>query len=128
MTPKEYLQQYRDSLERTREITSHLDDLRAIAVSLRNDRGKRVALDAAVANLVDAQDQAAAELNRLCQLRAEIVEKIDGISDARLRTLLWHRYILGEKWEQIAVAMALDYRWVLRLHGRALQSFQQIDH
>ena len=42
------------------------------------------------------------------------------LEDGRLRDVMRYRYIDGMKWEQIAVVMRLDYRWVLRLHGRAL--------
>lgn len=123
MTPKEakeYLMQYRESLERTREITEHLSDLRAIAENLRNERGQRVALDAAVANLVDAQDRAASELNRLCALRGEILGTIDLLQDKRQRQLLHEIYICGKKLVRIAADRDQSYEHICRLHGQAL--------
>lgn len=127
MTPKEakeYLMQYRESLERTREITEHLSDLRAIAENLRNERGQRVALDAAVANLVDAQDRAASELNRLCALRGEILGTIDSVPKV-YRPVLIERYVNGKTWEQVAVDLNYSYRGITKLHGRALLAVKE---
>ena len=62
MTPKEakaYLMQYRESLDRTREIAEHLDELKAEAVRLKGHEGQRVDLDAAVARYVDACEESA---------------------------------------------------------------------
>lgn len=61
----------------------------------------------------------------------EIEGKIAGIEDGRQREILRRRYIAGQKWEEIAKEMHLDDRWVLRLHGRALQKIEaetKIDH
>lgn len=125
MTAKEYLMQYRESMERTAEIEQHLAELKAEAIRLKDHEGHSIALDAAVARYVDACNAAASELNRLAALRGEIQETIDSVPDTKLRSVLHRKYILGEKWEEVSVHMHLDYRWVLRLHGRALQ---MIDH
>lgn len=52
--------------------------------------------------------------------RKTIETAISHVSDKRMRLLLQYRYIDGMTWEQIAVRLHLDYRWILRLHGRAL--------
>lgn len=58
----------------------------------------------------------------------QIEAAIDALPDGRQRLLLRLRYIDGRTWEQIAVRMALDYRWVLRLHGRALEQLAIESH
>jgi len=129
MTAKEYLQQYGESMARTQAVTEHLRQLRETAENLRGEQGQRIALDAAVAALVDAQEQTAAELSRLEAFRSEVRRLIDTVPDAKEWTILTERYINGLKWEEIAVKMHLDYRWVLRLHGRALQTVgEHFDH
>ena len=119
---KEYLKQYRDSLERTSQITAHLTDLRAIAENLRNECGQRVALDEAVANLVDAQEKTASELNRLCALRCEILGTIDSVPDERLRGLLRDIYVVGKRIVRVAADRDQSYEHICRLHGAALQA------
>jgi DNA-directed RNA polymerase specialized sigma subunit len=129
---KAYLMQYRESLERADEIEQHLHELKAEAIRLKDHEGRSVALDGAVQKYVDACNNSEAELNRLAALRAEIIGTIDAVKDDRLRNILRRRYILGQKWEQIAVSLMLEYRWVLRLHGRALtevsKTISKTDH
>ena len=60
------------------------------------------------------------EIDALVDLRNRIETAVEKLEDGRLRDVMRYRYIDGMKWEQIAVVMRLDYRWVLRLHGRAL--------
>lgn len=43
------------------------------------------------------------------------------VPDETERRLLQERYINGRTWEQIADAMMYSYRWILKLHGRALE-------
>lgn len=119
---KDYLSRYRESLTKTKEITDHLAELRAVAESLRNEHGQCVALDVAVANLVDAQEQTAAELNRLCAVRGEILGTIDSVQNKTLREILYRKYIVGETFEKIAVCMNYHYVSVCRLHGDALRA------
>lgn len=34
------------------------------------------------------------------------------------------RYILGMKWEEVAVKMNYSWKWVHKIHGRALMNFK----
>jgi len=124
MTPKEYLQQYSAAMRRTRAISDHLAELRAIAENLRTEDGHRVDLDAAVANLVDTERQVSAEVSKLCNLETEIACTINRMQEP-YRTLLYERYINGKTWEQVAVDMNYSYRGVTKMHGRALQAVKE---
>ena len=62
MTAKEYLMQYREAMRRTQAITVHLAELRAVCEQLRTEDGHRVALDKAVADLVDTEAKTAAAM------------------------------------------------------------------
>ena len=44
------------------------------------------------------------------------------VEDSTLRTLLEYRYINGKKWEEIALMMGYDYRYILKIHGKALSA------
>lgn len=124
MTSKEYLMQYREAMRRTQAITEHLAELRAVCEPLRTEDGHRVALDKAVADLVDTEAKTAAEVDRLTALEAEIVGAIDRVQEP-YRTLLYERYINGKTWEQVAVDMHYSYRGVTKMHGRALQALKE---
>ena len=126
MTAKEYLSQYRACAVRIKDIARHLQELRAIAESLKNEEGQRVALDKAVSDLVDAQKEAATELDRLCKLQADIFTTIDGLSSDTYKALLYKRYVLGMTWEQVAVDMGYSYVHIVhRLHPLALAEVQK---
>lgn len=126
MTAKEYLMQYRESLDRTEEITEHLTELKAECIRLRDHTGTRIALDRAVARYVDACENAAAELNRLAARRAEIIAAVDAVPDKRLRTLLREIYISGKRIVRIAADRNQSYEHICRLHGQALRVISDI--
>ena len=129
MTPKEtkqYLMQYRESMERTAEIEQHLHELKAEAIRLRDHEGQSVALDEAVGRYIDACDTAAEELNRLCVLRGEIRGLIDMLPDKRLRSLMHELYINGKKLVRIAADRDQCYEHTCRMHGEALKIAAEI--
>lgn len=124
MTPKEYLMQYRESVDASNEITAHLSELKAEAQRLRDHEGQSIALDKAVAKYMDACTAASVQLADLARLRGEISLAIDAVPDEKLRTLLRWRYICGASWERVAVEMNYTYRRITQLHGVALKAFQ----
>lgn len=125
MKPKEYLQQYGQAMRRTRAISDHIAELRAMCEQLRTEDGHRVALDAAVAELVDTEQRVSAEVAQLCKLETEIACTIDRMREP-YRTLLYERYINGKTWEQIAVTLNISWRHTVRMHGKALQEVAEI--
>lgn len=128
MTAKEakaYLMQYRQAAARLHAISDHIAELRAVCEQLRTEDGHRIALDKAVAELVDAGEKAAAEITQLCRVECEISCTIDRVPEP-YRTLLYQRYINGKTFEQIAVDMHYSWRQIVRLHGQALQYAQHV--
>lgn len=125
MTAKEYLQQYGQAMRRTHAISDHLAELRAVCEQLRTEDGHRVALDAAVAELVDAERKVSDEVAQLCRIEAEVSCTIGRMSEP-YRTLLYERYINGKTWEQIAVCMNYSYRHTTKLHGAALRIVKDV--
>lgn len=121
MDPKQYLKQYRESIDRTNEISGNLSELKAEAEALKDHEGQRIELDAAVAKYVDACKEAEHELDNLADLRKDIISTIDKVADPKMHSVLWRRYISGLTWEQVAVSMNYTYRRTTQLHGDALQ-------
>ena len=75
---------------------------------------------AAFAAMVDQR------IDRLISVKCETLAVIDQVEDSSLRTLLVHRYINFEHWEQIAVDMHYSYQHICRLHGQALQKIKDV--
>lgn len=125
MTAKEakaYLKLYRESLEKTQEITDHLVELKAEAERLRDHEGQSIQLDAAVARYIDACNEAGAVLDDLAGKRREIASAIDSVHEKHLRKLLREVYIDGKRIVRIAADRDQSYEHICRLHGAALLS------
>ena len=50
------------------------------------------------------------------------------MTDARDQEILRRRYLLGQRFEQIAVEMHLEYRWVRRRHKKSLSEIDIFDN
>lgn len=131
MNAKEYLNQLRNL---DKEINAKLDQrdyLRSMATRTSpkllgdsssggngwsNDR-----MADCVAKLVDLEREIDRKVDRLADLKAEAIEKIDAVENADYRLLLTLRYINGWAWEKIAKYMkySLDHTKGY-LHGQAL--------
>ena len=77
-------------------------------------------IEIAVEHISQLEGKISRDIDRLAYLRESIEKSIDAVPDITFRLLLKYRYIHGMTWEEIAVKMGYNYRWILRLHGRAL--------
>ena len=82
--------------------------------------GDKLAAYAEVSLAVDRQ------IEKLEQVRAEILQVIGQVEDNTLATLLTEYYVNDKTWEEVAVQMQYSWRWVRRLHARALDQVQEI--
>jgi len=75
---------------------------------------------AKIANTAELQAVLAARLKASAEQRREAERCVEAVEDKKLKAILTYRYIYGLKWEKISEVMHLEYRWLLRLHKRAL--------
>ena len=135
VTKKEFLNQYRNA---EREIAIKLDEivrLREMATKvtqvLTPDKvkgGMENRREESIAKIVDMEKEIGASIDNLKKIREQVEYAINAISNANQRDVLRLRYLDGMKWEQIAVKLNYDYRWVLRLHGMALHEIAIESH
>ena len=81
-----------------------------------------------IVKMMDMESEISADMNRLLNLKHEIVTVIRCVESPELQTLLELRYLCFKTWEQIAVVLHFDLRWVHRLHNRALNEVELIRH
>ena len=126
---KRWLRRYRDALRRERELQDELKEQKARAAGttaaltgMPGGSGDGQVLPRAVESIVALQQELQAQINVCGAIRREVAAVIDRIEEERGREVLRRRYLLGQRFEQIAVEMSLEYRWVRRLHKRAIEN------
>ena len=135
MTKKEFLNQY---LNAEKEIGIKLDQIARlrelstkITQTLTPDKVKSNSenrLESSVSKIVDIEREIGASIDQLERTRFQVESVINSVPNVNQRNVLRLRYISGMKWEQIAVKLNYDYRWVLRLHGKALNKIAIESH
>jgi DNA-directed RNA polymerase specialized sigma24 family protein len=132
MTTKEYLQQYRNAEDDINIKLDQIHQFRELATkttqTLTEDNvqssGSEDKVSAIVSKIVDMEREVDAEIDRLATIKHNVELTISSVPNISQRKILTLRYINGLRWEEIAVRLSYHYRWVLELHGRALQEIQ----
>ena len=135
MTAKEYLSQaYRldQRINSKIEQVASLNDLATKCTSTltgmpRNPNRASSTMADAVGKIIDLQNEINQDIDRLVDLKREIVAVIKAIENPEYQTLLEKRYLCFLTWEKIAVDMGYDLRWLYRVHKRALDEIRVPD-
>lgn len=124
----EWLKQYQQSLKRERELNEELIQLETQAAKCTSaitgmphgsDGSDKMAI---VDKIVETELQIAAEIGNGLECRQEISSAIMGLTNNRQQEILRRRYILGQRWEEIAWKMYLDYNWIWRQHREGVEN------
>lgn len=135
MTAKEYLgQAYRldQRINSKIEQVASLNELATKCTSTltgmpRNPNRASSTMADAVVKIIDLQNEINCDIDRLVDLKREIVTVIKAIENTEYQTLLEKRYLCFLTWEKIAVDMGYDLRWLYRIHKRALDEIHVPD-
>lgn len=126
-----YLNQYRIMHIEIDQITKDLQRWQDLATRISpsysdmphgggSDRVQTAAVE--VAELTDKLNQ---KLHQAIMVQENIKKLLESLDDIKLRQLMFYQYINGMRWEEIAVRMDFNYRWVLRLHRKALNQISE---
>ena len=127
---KEYLKSYRRAIKREQDILDEIQRLRQdkMLPSVVNDRMPPGS------SYSDLSDYAAILNEQIDLLKEERLEKvrcyqkiekqISQMENEDEKEVLRLRYILGMKWEEVSVKMNYSWKWVHKIHGRALLNFK----
>ena len=88
----------------------------------RNPNRSTSTMADAVAKIIDLQAEINRDINRLVDLKREMVRLIKTVDNIEHQTLLELRYLCFKTWEQIAVDMVYNVRHVYRLHDEAIEN------
>lgn len=135
MKAKTYLQRLKWLNTVINQKIRERSDLRAISTNIDSfDFSKdRVQTspsgDASYVNITnrifDLDEEIKHEIDTYVDERHKIINKIQGLSDARNIDILYKRYVEFKNFETISVEMGFTYQYSLELHGYALQEFER---
>lgn len=134
MKAKEYLgKAYRldQRINSKLDQVASLNELATKATSTLSDMPKNPnkaisTMENTICKIIDLQDEINRDIDRLVDLKTEIVTTIKNIENKEYQTLLEKRYLCFDTWEQIAVDMNYSIRWVHNIHGKALKELSKI--
>ena len=129
MTAKEYLSQ---AYHLDKRIDSKIEQLKALnllatkCTSTLSDMPKSQSisnsrLEDTVVKIVDLQEEINRDIDRLVDLKREIMGVIKAVPNVEYQTILEKRYLCFISWEQIAVDMNYSMQHVHRMHSAALK-------
>ena len=72
--------------------------------------------------IIDLETEINEDICSLVDTKKDIVHKIKAVDNAEYQTLLELRYLNFRTWEQIAVEMNYELRWLYRVHHKALDA------
>lgn len=128
MTARSYLSQ---SLRLNQRIHSKLEQIQSLrelatrctpfltGLPKSPNQGGSVMADTML-KIIDLEAELQQDIDRLVDLKKEIMAVVKAVDDMECQTLLELRYLCFKSWEQIAVDMGYNVRHVYRLHDEAL--------
>ena len=130
MTQKEYLNQ---AYWLDRRINSKLEQLSALrdmatkTTSIMGDdvvsRTRNVhSMEDVISKIIDMQAEINADIDRLVDLKRDIMQVVKAVEDPELQMLLELRYLCYKDWEDIADLMHCTESNVFKVHSKALQA------
>lgn len=128
MNTKIYLSQARYLDMRIRSKLQQIDSLTELATTCtsvltgmpRNPSSSTSHMADAVCKIVDLQNEINYDIDKLVDLKKEIMGAIRAVVNPEHQTLLEKRYLCFLSWEKIAVDMGYDLRYIHKIHIRAL--------
>lgn len=123
---KIFLKQYQECLKTERSIEDEIRELRASVMipaqgmdGMPHGTGK-TDLSSYAVQIEKLFAQLKSEMARRFEVRKEIVSAIEELPSEAERMVMRFRYINGWPWERVAVESNYDYRYTLKIHGKAL--------
>ncbi|WP_373898846.1 DUF1492 domain-containing protein [Haloimpatiens sp. FM7315] len=134
MTAKEYLSQAYRIDQRINSKLEQIVSLRALATKATStlsdtppSETRNVhSMEDTIVKMVDLENEINEDIDALVNIKQEVVTTIKKVDNQEYQTLLELRYLCFKSWEQIAMELGYDLRWIYRLHQRALAVVKDI--
>lgn len=132
MTAKEYLcqayrldQRIRSKQEQIASLNDLATDCSATLTGMpRNPNHGESRIADAVLKIIDLENEIAKDMERLVELKAEIITTIKAVECIEYQLILEKRYISDKSWPEIAVDLGYKMRHLYKLHDEALAAIK----
>lgn len=131
MTAKEYLRQLKTLDNVINAKLLEKERIRALATKVTSNLGERVqgggsgGIENTVIKITELEIQINADIDKLVDLKAEATQIIDSLGDNKHKAILSMYYVSNLTFEQVAENTDMTFRWIHKLHGRALKEFEK---
>ena len=132
MTVKEYLSQAYRLDQRINSKIEQLKRWQDLAIKATSTLSKtsncsyenRHKLEDNMVKIIDLKYEINNDIDRLIDLKKDIMALINAVKNPEYQTLLELRYLCFKKWEQIAVEMDYSIQHIFRIHNKALEKIK----
>lgn len=125
----QWLRRYQDSLRREQELAEEVEQLRSrackVTPSLSGMPGGTSdgqALPRAVEQILEAQQELEEQIEQCNAIRQEVIDAIEQVTNPRDKEILRRRYLLGQRWEEIAERMSYCVRQIQRTYSYTIKN------
>ena len=134
MTIKEYLSQAYRLDQRINSKIEQLKRWQDLAIKATSTLSKTSScsyenshkMEDNMVKIIDLKNEINNDIDRLIDLKKDIMALINAVKNPEYQTLLELRYLCYKKWSQIAAEMGYDLRYIHKLHLRALSECKKI--
>lgn len=136
MTAKEYLsevQRLQSVIEHKREkVREYRHAIKSVSSARMNPAKVQVCRAAdqigdMVGKIIDLEAEIQKDMVDIAYKRHEIINMIHGLDSAAHMQVLFGRYIQCRGLDAIAKGMGKSYRYVIEMHGKALEEFEMVN-
>ena len=132
MTIKEYLSQAYHLDQRINSKIEQLKRWQDLAIKATSTLSKTSScsyenshkMEDNIVKIIDLKNEINNDIDRLIDLKKDIMALINGVKNPEYQTLLELRYLCFKKWEQIALYMNCGVDNVYKMHQKALRSIK----
>lgn len=112
-------------IEELHQLQLNVDQIIPQTTGERVQSSNKGSFTKTVDKIVDLQNKINSEIDSLLELKSDVRNKINQLSDERFIVVLTDYYINCKTWEQVAKDNNYTERHIRRLHGWALQKFRK---
>lgn len=132
MNVKDYLRQHRlleqmittdlEELKRVKELSVSVSAIAYDREYVQTTRNTNAPFEKWLDKLMDLEERIAEEVSLLMELKVQIREMLEELTNTHERLVLHYRYVEGLEWQEICKRLYATNRTIFRWHGNGLRN------